>query len=94
MTRLGETQAARIAGLERTTMLRRFRKQTGMTFRGYKTWTALKHASRLVSQGEAIGAAGLDAGFADAAHFSRCFSTMFGMTPSSATRSMVQPQSG
>lgn len=89
MARLSETHAARLVCLERTTMLRRFRRQTGMTFRAYKNWTALKYAARLAEQGEPLGAAGLDAGFADAAHFSRRFSAIFGLTPSDALKSLL-----
>jgi AraC-like DNA-binding protein len=84
MIRLSETEASRMARLERTTMLRRFKRQTGMTFRAYKNWTALKHATRLVIGGEQIGSAGLDSGFADAAHFSRQFRSTFGLSPSEA----------
>jgi AraC-like DNA-binding protein len=89
MARLSETAAARLVGIERTTMLRRFKRQVGMTFRAYKNWTALKHASRLAQKGEALGAAGLDAGFADAAHFSRRFGSTFGLTPTVAIRSLL-----
>jgi AraC-like DNA-binding protein len=89
MIRLSESEASQIARLERTTMLRRFKRQTGMTFRAYKNWTALKHATRLVIGGEQIGCAGLDAGFADAAHFSRQFRSTFGLTPSEAKTCVI-----
>jgi AraC-like DNA-binding protein len=84
MIRLSETEASQMARLERTTMLRRFKRQTGMTFRAYKNWTALKHATRLVIGGEQIGNAGLDSGFADAGHFSRQFRATFGLSPTEA----------
>jgi AraC-like DNA-binding protein len=89
MIRLSETEASQMARLERTTMLRRFKHQTGMTFRAYKNWTALKHATRLVMGGEQIGCAGLDSGFADAAHFSRQFRSTFGLTPTAARDCLV-----
>lgn len=89
MARLGEFEASRLVGLERTTMLRRFKQQTGMTFRAYKSWVALKHATRLVISGEQIGSAGLDAGFSDAAHFSRQFRATFGLTPSQARECVI-----
>ena len=89
MIRLNETEASRMARLERTTMLRRFKRQTGMTFRAYKNWIALKHAARLVIGGEQIGSAGLDSGFADAAHFSRQFRSAFGLSPSEAKTCVI-----
>jgi AraC-like DNA-binding protein len=89
MIRLSETEASQMAKLERTTMLRRFKRQTGMTFRAYKNWTALKHATRLMVGGEQIGCAGLDAGFADAAHFSRQFRSTFGLSPTEARNSVI-----
>jgi AraC-like DNA-binding protein len=89
MTRLSEIEASRMVRLERTTMLRWFKRQTGMTFRAYKNWTALKHATRLVIGGEQIGSAALDSGFADAAHFSRQFRSTFGLTPSEAKTCVI-----
>jgi AraC-like DNA-binding protein len=84
MARLSEIGAAHLTGLERTSMLRRFKRHTGMTFRGYKNWAALKLAGNLFIAGEKIGLAGLDAGFADAPHFSRRFKGAFGLSPSQA----------
>ena len=89
MMRLGEIKASRIARLERTTMLRRFKHKTGMTFRAYKNWAALKHAARLIGEGEALGVAGLDAGFADAAHFSRQYRATFGLSPTEGRNCVV-----
>jgi AraC-like DNA-binding protein len=89
MARFGEIQASRLVGLERTTMLRRFKQKTGMTFRAYKSWVALKYATRLLMNGEQIGHVGLDAGFADAAHFSRRFRTTFGLSPSEAKECVI-----
>ena len=84
MLRLSDREASDMARLERTTMLRRFKRQTGMTFRAYKNWSALKYAARLIGEGELLGTAGLDAGFADAAHFSRQFRATFGLSPTEA----------
>jgi AraC-like DNA-binding protein len=89
MMRLSETDASRIALLERTTMLKRFKHQTGMTFRAYKNWTALKHATRLFADGCQIGSAGLDSGFADAGHFSRQFRSVFGLSPTEARECLI-----
>lgn len=89
MARISESQASALCQLERTTMLRRFKAQTGMTFRAYKSWVALKYATGLVIAGEQIGCAGLDSGFADAAHFSRQFKSVFGLSPTHARACIV-----
>ena len=89
MVRLSETEAGQISQLERSTMLRRFKRYTGMTFRSYKSWAALKHASRLIGKGEALGIAGLDAGFSDAAHFSRRYRAIFGLSPTEGRNCLI-----
>jgi AraC-like DNA-binding protein len=89
MARFSAFDAVRLTGLERTGLLRRFKQQTGMTFRGYKTWAALRSAGARLVAGEQIGFVGLDSGFSDAAHFSRCFRSAFGLTPSQAREAVT-----
>ncbi len=83
--RMSQKEACAISHLERTTMLRRFKRKTGMTFRGYKSWVATKHAIRLVEAGQSIQDAAFDSGFYDAPHFSRTFKNLFGLSPSQAS---------
>lgn len=82
MNRLCAVEAMAISGLERTTFLKRFKRYTGMTFRRFKSWSAFKHASRQLEEGQSLGTVALDAGFADAAHFSRYCRQGFGYAPS------------
>ena len=83
--RLSQFDGAQISGLERTQFLRTFKNETGMTFRAFKTWQAIKHAIVLSGSSKTIEAAALDSGFYDAAHFSNTFRKVFGVSPSSPT---------
>ena len=40
--RLSQLQASRLVDMERTVLLKRFRRETGMTFRSYKNWDGVK----------------------------------------------------
>lgn len=85
MTRMSQTELAAKLGMERTRALRAFKAATGMTFRGFKNWTALQAAARQIALGELVRTAALDAGFADTAHLTRAFRSTFGITPTAAT---------
>ena len=84
MARMSQDSLARRLGCERTNALKKFKARTGLTFRGYKQWRAVRAATYALLDGAAIGEAALDAGFADAAHFSRTFRNVFGVSPSEA----------
>jgi AraC-like DNA-binding protein len=81
MHRLDAQSATLLTGLERTTMLKRFKRQTGMTFRRFKSWSAIKHAANALLDQPNVATTGIDAGFADAAHFSRFCRNAFGYSP-------------
>ena len=90
MHRMSQLELGRRLGVERTTALRMFKAATGQTFRSYKRWTGLLHAIDQIMAGSGIGAAALDAGFADAAHFSRAFRGAFGLSPTTALNALVR----
>ncbi|MDI1284906.1 MAG: AraC family transcriptional regulator [Reyranella sp.] len=90
MERMTQTDLAGRLGLERTRALRAFKTYTGQTFRGFKRWTGLQVAARKMVLGESVGAAALDAGFADTAHLSRTFRHLFGLTPSEAVAGLAR----
>jgi AraC-like DNA-binding protein len=85
ISRMSATQISYAMALERTAFLKRFKRETKMTFSTYKNWVALKYAIGLIIEGSEMGLAGLDSGFADAAHFSRRFKNVFGLTPKEAS---------
>ena len=61
-----------------------FSDEIGVPVRSYARWMRLVHAVERLARGDTITAAAHQAGFADAAHFSRTFRAMFGLTPTEA----------
>ena len=84
MRRVSQDELVRCLGMERTRALRAFKAATGLTFRRFKLWSALQHATLRMAERELVRTAAMDAGFADTAHLSRVFSSMFGLCPSVA----------
>jgi AraC-like DNA-binding protein len=84
MRRVSQDELVRYLGMERTRALRAFKAATGLTFRRFKLWSALQHATLRIAERELVRTAAMDAGFADTAHLSRVFSSMFGLCPSVA----------
>jgi AraC-like DNA-binding protein len=84
MRRVSQDELVRYLDMERTRALRAFKAATGLTFRRFKLWSALQHAAMRMAERELVRTAAMDAGFADTAHLSRVFSSMFGLCPSVA----------
>jgi AraC-like DNA-binding protein len=59
-----------------------FSDEVGIPFRRYLLWRRLNKAMVLVTRGETLSRAAHEAGFSDAAHFTRTFNQMFGIPPS------------
>jgi AraC-like DNA-binding protein len=66
-----------------------FRDSVGLPLRPYVLWARVLRASEATLQGEPLTAAAHTAGFADAAHMTRTFRRMFGVTPSEMRRATV-----
>ena len=79
--RLPAALLARRAGLSVGRLQHRLRAHTGMALRPYLRWLRLLRAMEQVAAGGALTDAALEAGFADAAHFSRTCRRHFGITP-------------
>ena len=84
MDRLSQDEAVTLTGLERTALLKRFRHETGVTFRAYKNMAGLGAAIERVRHGATFAQAAMDAGFADLAHLSRQFRASIGYSPRQA----------
>jgi len=59
-----------------------FTAELGLPIHKYRVWLRLKQASMLYFSGRNLTFAAHEAGFSDAAHFSRTFSRMYGAPPS------------
>lgn len=80
--RLGIGALASKTGLSASRLQHRFRAYTGLAVRPYLRWRRLLTALDGVTRGLPLTEAALDAGFADAAHFTRTFRRHFGIAPS------------
>lgn len=85
MSRMTQAELANRLRMERTRAQRYFKAVTGMTFRGFKLWSGVQAAARKIADGERVRTAAMDAGFADTAHLTRTFRSVFGITPVEAT---------
>ncbi len=59
-----------------------FSSHLGISPRRFLQWARIEKAGDLLIAGRPIGEAALEAGFADAAHFTRCFRRLTGTVPS------------
>lgn len=72
---------AEFAGLTRFELLRRFRRQTGLTPHAFQTNLRIARARALLSAGEPIAQVAAACGFADQPHLTRTFRRAVGVTP-------------
>lgn len=80
-----EALAARV-GLSPSRLMHVFTESVGTPLRPYLLWLKLQRAATSIVNGVALTEAAVHAGFADAAHMSRTFRRMFGMSPSALQR--------
>lgn len=79
--RMSSARLAAWAGLSTSRLQHRFRAHTGLALRPYLRWRRLLTALDAVGRGLPLTDAALEAGFADAAHFTRTLRRHFGITP-------------
>jgi AraC-like DNA-binding protein len=71
----------RIAGADRFSIAREFRRAYGTSPDRYRTLRRLQLARAAIGQGEPLARAAADAGFADQSHLTRQFKRAYGLTP-------------
>lgn len=75
-------EVARMLGVSETRVTHQFSGEVGIPFRRFVLWTRIKRAVAAHQSGNDLTASAVAAGFSDAAHFSRTFRAMFGLSPS------------
>lgn len=80
--RISLEDAAAAAFLSPSRFAHLFTAHVGLPFRRYLLWRKLLRAIVAHARGRTLTAAAHEGGFADAAHFTRTFHQMFGITPS------------
>jgi AraC-like DNA-binding protein len=80
---------ARAAGLSPGRLMHAFTESIGVPLRPYLAWLKLQRAAAAIAGGAGLSDAAAAAGFADAAHMSRTFRRMFGMSPSALRAQIV-----
>lgn len=74
------------AALSPSRLMHAFTESVGIPLRPYVRWLRLQRAATAIVTGTPLSLAAAEAGFSDAAHMSRTFKQMFGMTPSALQR--------
>jgi AraC-like DNA-binding protein len=80
--RLSLEEAAELAFLSPSRFAHLFKSQLGLPYSRYMLWRKLTRAMVAIASERTISAAAHAADFSDAAHMTRTFHQMFGMTPS------------
>lgn len=80
--RIAAAEIAGAVGLSPSRLAALFRQETGLAIRRFVLWTRLQRAVAEIARGSPLTEAALIAGFADGAHLTRTFRSMFGVAPS------------
>jgi AraC-like DNA-binding protein len=80
------SRLAAIAGLSQSRFMHVFTESTGVAVRPYILWLRVQRACGALMRGGTVTDAVLHAGFADAAHLTRTFRRMLGITPTELSR--------
>jgi AraC family transcriptional regulator of arabinose operon len=83
------TDMARRVGLSPTRLTHLFAEETGVSYKRFALWERLRQAFNELPRTESLSTIADRFGFADAAHFSRTFHGMLGMTPSHLRRRVL-----
>lgn len=74
---------ASAVGLSPSRLMHAFTESVGIPLRPYVAWLRLQRAAASIVAGAPLAQAAAQAGYSDAAHMTRSFRAMLGMTPSS-----------
>ncbi len=74
------------AGLSKFHLIRLFNEEVGVAPHAFQLQLRVSHSRQLLASGLAVADVAVACGFADQAHFSRCFKSVVGYTPGSFRR--------
>lgn len=74
-------EVAALMGMERTSALRRFKREIGATPHDYAMQQRLRRARRLLAAGDTPADVAYALGFADQSHLTRAFARQYGLPP-------------
>ena len=80
---------AREVGLSPRRFRHLFRREIGMSAQSYVVWLRINEACADLARGASLSDAAYEAGFSDAAHFTRTFRRTFGLAPSQVANRLV-----
>ena len=81
-----QVELAALIGLSPSRFLHLFRQHTGVSYRRFRAWKRMMTAFELLQASDNMTRAAMDAGFADATHFSHSFRDTFGVNPAPVFR--------
>jgi AraC-like DNA-binding protein len=81
-------ELAAVAGLSRFELIRRFRRQNGLTPHAFQRDLRIDHARTMLGDGVPAATVAAACGFADQPHLSRMFKRMVGVTPGAYARAV------
>lgn len=87
---LSVASLAQQVGLSTSRLANLFKEQIGVPIRRYRLWYRLFLSTQRIACGASVTDAALEAGFADAAHFTRTYRSILGFQPSA----LVRPRAG
>ena len=79
-----------VAGLSRFELIRRFRRQNGLTPHAFQRDLRIDHARALLGEGVPPAAVAAACGFADQPHLSRVFKRLVGVAPGAYARAVAR----
>jgi AraC-like DNA-binding protein len=79
-----------VAGIDRFTIARQFRRAYGTSPDRYRTMRRLDSARAAIAAGTPLAQAAAEAGFADQSHLTRQFKRAYGLTPARFARALVR----
>ncbi|WP_210023721.1 AraC family transcriptional regulator [Methylocaldum sp. RMAD-M] len=83
-----QEELAKLVDLSPSRFLHLFRQCTGLPYRRFRLWKRMVSALELLHASDTLTRAALDAGFADATHFSHSFRDTFGVNPAPVFRNI------